>query len=119
MQPTQSIQETPKITTGSSFLDQFLQGGYDADIITTIFGPSGSGKTNLCLLTAVKVAETGKKVIFIDTEGGIAVERIKQLSVNHETVLNNIVFLIQSTSHNKRKFLKNLKVISPTTQVLL
>ncbi len=109
MQPTQSIQETPKITTGSSFLDQFLQGGYDADIITTIFGPSGSGKTNLCLLTAVKVAETGKKVIFIDTEGGIAVERIKQLSVNHETVLNNIVFFNPINFTQQKEIFEKLK----------
>ncbi|MBU0470376.1 MAG: DNA repair and recombination protein RadB [Nanoarchaeota archaeon] len=82
-----------KISTGAGFLDNMLGGGYDTDIITTIFGPSGVGKTNLCLLAAVKVAESGKKVIFIDTEGGIAVERIKQISQNYEDILNKIAFL--------------------------
>ena len=81
-----------KLFTGLSFLDQFLQGGYDQDIVTTIYGPSGSGKTNFCLITAVKVAEGGKKVIFIDTEGGIAVERIKQISGNYKDVLERIIF---------------------------
>ena len=76
-----------KIDTGAEFLNKFLNGGYDPDIITTIFGPSGSGKTNLCLISAVKIAEQGKKIIFIDTEGGIAVDRIKQLTDQHEEVL--------------------------------
>jgi len=79
-----------KISTGAVFLDLFLKGGYEKDIITTIYGPSGSGKTNLCLLAAVKVVSTGKKVIVIDTEGGIAVERIKQIS--GEEALKNIIF---------------------------
>jgi DNA repair protein RadB len=81
-----------KISTGAPFLDQFLAGGYDYDIITTIYGPSGSGKTNLCLITAVNVAQKGKKVIFIDTEGGIAVERIRQITPNYEDVLSRLLF---------------------------
>jgi len=74
-------------------LDTLLEGGYDPDILTTIFGPSGAGKTNFCLIAAVKIAEAGKKVIFIDTEGGIAVERIKQISSDYESVLSRIIFL--------------------------
>jgi DNA repair protein RadB len=81
-----------KISTGAGFLDVFLEGGYDHDIITTLYGPAGSGKTNLCLIAAVKMAENGKKVIFIDTEGGIAVERVKQITSNHEKVLGNLIF---------------------------
>lgn len=82
-----------KISSGESFLDEYLGGGYEDDIITTFFGPSGSGKTNLCLLAAVKMAENGKKIIFIDTEGGIAVERIKQISTNYNHVLERVIFL--------------------------
>ncbi len=81
-----------KVTTGAEFLDTFFNGGYDNDVVTTIYGPSGSGKTNLCLLPAVKCAEQGKKIIYIDTEGGIAVERIKQLSKNYEEVLRQMIF---------------------------
>ncbi|MEK6901759.1 MAG: ATPase domain-containing protein, partial [Nanoarchaeota archaeon] len=82
-----------KISTGVPFMDTFLEGGYDNDIITTIYGPSGSGKTNLCLLAAVHIAAQGKKVIFIDTEGGIAVERIKQICPLYEEVLERMIFL--------------------------
>jgi len=81
-----------KVSTGIKFLDLLLKGGYDQDVITTIYGPSGCGKTNLCLVAAVKVVESGKKAIFIDTEGGICVERIKQLTKKHEDVLKNIIF---------------------------
>jgi DNA repair protein RadB len=81
-----------KISTGTNFLDKLFNGGYDKDVITTIYGPSGCGKTNLCLISAVRVVESGKKVIFIDTEGGICVERIKQLTKKHEEVLKNIIF---------------------------
>jgi DNA repair protein RadB len=83
---------TAKISTGSELLDSYLGGGYESDIVTTIYGPSGSGKTNLCLLAATKVAESGKKVIVIDTEGGIAVERIKQLTPRWENVLSKFLF---------------------------
>jgi len=81
-----------KISSGIDFLDKLLEGGYDGDIVTTMYGPSGSGKTNLCLLAMVRMAGTGKRIIFIDTEGGIAVERVRQLTKHYDKVLERIVF---------------------------
>ena len=81
-----------KVSTGIPFLNQFLGGGYDNDIVTTLYGPSGSGKTNFCLLAALATVQAGKKVLFIDTEGGIGVERIKQVCREYEQVLANIIF---------------------------
>lgn len=86
-----------KVPTGAVFFDTFLAGGYDSDIVTTIFGPSGSGKTNLCLVTAVTVAQQGKQVVFIDTEGGIAVERIKQITPHWQSVLERFIFFSPTT----------------------
>jgi DNA repair protein RadB len=89
------IKEAIKCSTGNSELNYYLSGGFECGIITTIFGPSGSGKTNLALLAAVRMAETGKKVIIIDTEGGIAVERIIQLLENDlmkTEVLSRLLF---------------------------
>jgi len=80
-----------KSPSGSKDLDEFLDGGYDSDIITTLYGPAGSGKTNLCLLAAVNVAKSGKKVIFIDTEGSFSIDRLKQISSDDE--IKNIVLL--------------------------
>jgi DNA repair protein RadB len=95
-----------RISTGSAFLDSHLNGGYDHDIITTIYGPSGSGKTNLCLLAACKIAEHNK-VIFIDSEGGIAVERIKQIS--QTDVLNNILFFNPINFKEQKELFAKLK----------
>ncbi|MBI4152724.1 DNA repair and recombination protein RadB [Candidatus Woesearchaeota archaeon] len=100
-----------KQSTGADFLDRFLDGGYDPDIITTIYGPSGSGKTNLCLLAAVKIAEQGKKVLFVDTEGGIAVERIKQLSLRYEDVLQRIMFCNPVTFDDQKVLFSGLKAL--------
>jgi|SRR3989338_6165843 len=98
-----------KIPTGAPFLDEFLQGGYDHDIITTLYGPSGAGKTNLCLLAAVHQAKSGKKVLFIDTEGGIAVERIAQISDNSKDVLERIIFFNPVTFEEQKKLFETIR----------
>ncbi len=98
-----------KISSGADFLDEFLSGGYEKDIVTTVYGPSGVGKTNLCLLAAVHMAESGKKVIFIDTEGGIAVERIKQICPGYEDVLQRIIFFSPVTFVEQEEIFKQLK----------
>ena len=100
-----------KISSGSTDLDEWLAGGYENDIITTLYGPAGSGKTNLCLIAAANLAKQGKKVIFIDTEGGFSVERLKQLT--SEEIMNNILLLKPTNFTEQReafdKLLENLK----------
>lgn len=81
------------IPSGSNILDYMLDGGYEKDIITTVYGPAGSGKTNLMILAAVNVARTSKKVIYIDTEGSFSIERMKQIAPDYNKVMGNIVFL--------------------------
>lgn len=83
-----------KISTGSYDLNKWLYGGYEEDIITMIAGSPGSGKTNFCILTSCSQAKKGNKILFIDTEGGFSVERIKQIvGENYEDYLKNIILL--------------------------
>ncbi len=92
-----------KIPTGSKILDRMLQGGYEKDIITTIYGPAGSGKTVLCILCAVNMARNNKKVIYIDTENNFSVERLKQIAkFDYNKILYNMVFL-NPTSFEEQK----------------
>ena len=99
-----------KVSCGATFLDELLRGGYDRDIVTTIFGPSGAGKTNLCLLAAVRLAESeGRKIIFIDTEGGIAVERIRQITPRYEEVLSKIIFFNPLDFQEQKEVFETLK----------
>jgi len=93
-----------KISTGNEDFDEWLNGGYESDIITTIYGPAGSGKTNFCVLAAAALAVKGKKVIFIDTEGGFSVERLAQIA--DASVLKNILML-KATSFKEQKDIFN------------
>jgi len=93
-----------KISTGSFDLNSWLNGGYEKDIITMIAGPPGSGKTNFSILASCSQSKDNKKVIFIDTEGGFSIERVKQIVGvdNHEKILENI-FLLKPTNFEEQK----------------
>jgi len=93
-----------KISTGNSELDKWLEGGYEDDVITTLYGPAGSGKTNLCMLAAISQAKEGKKIVFIDTEGGFSVERLKQLA--DESILKNVL-LWKATNFSEQQEIFN------------
>lgn len=97
------IESTKKISAGSFDVNKWLYGGYESGIITMIAGPPSSGKTNFSILAACSQAKKGKKVIFIDTEGGFSPERVKQISQeNYENILGNIL-LLNPTNFEEQK----------------
>ena len=104
-----------KTPTGSKILDEMLEGGYEKDVITTIYGPAGAGKTVICILAAMTVARADKKVIYVDTEGGFSAERLKQIasSINNDykDILNDIIFLRPTTFEEQKKSFEKLKEI--------
>ena len=92
-----------RISTGSFDLNDWLSGGYEKDVITMIAGPPGCGKTNMGILVACSQAKKGNKVIFVDTEGGFSVERVKQIvGESYEEILENI-FLFEPTNFEEQK----------------
>ena len=107
------MEEGNREPSGSRILDAMLGGGYEKGIITTVYGPAGSGKTVLCMLCAINVARQGKKVIYIDTEEGFSVERLKQITsstrTDHLKILNNIIFLRPMTFEEQKKCFEKLK----------
>ena len=107
------INESFKISTGSFDLNKWLDGGYEKGVITMIAGPPGCGKTNFCILASCSQAKKQNKIIFIDTEGGFSVERVKQIvGENHEGILENILLLEPTNfEENKKCFLKLLDKI--------
>ena len=103
-----NFEDNHKIPTNSS-LDALLCGGIEKGTITQIFGPPSSGKSNIALNSAVNVAKNGKKVIYVDTEGGISIDRIKQIAqYDFEKVANNI-FVFEPTSFLEQD--DNIRVI--------
>lgn len=103
-----------KISAGGYDLNKWLFGGYDCDIITTVYGPAGSGKTNFCLIATASQAKKGKKIIFIDTEGGFSIERFKQVTgENWQSSLENVILLkptnFEEQSQSFDRLLKEIK----------
>lgn len=96
--------------TGSSVFDALLS-CYEGSILTTIYGPAGTGKTTVCLLAALASIRSGKKVIFIDTEGGFSSQRFQQLLQGEtmETFLERIFLLKPMTFSEQMKTLARLK----------
>ena len=109
-----------KISTGSPVFDHLLEGGLDEDIITTVYGPAGSGKTTICLLSAIQAVKDGKKVLYIDTEGGFSVDRLKQLAPDFKRVLDKMIFLNPSTFEEQKKdFIKLPKLLDVNLGLLI
>ena len=102
--------DNARLSTGTDVFDDFLEGGYERDILTTIFGPSGSGKTTLCMLASIAQAREKKKVLFIDTEGGFSIERMKQLAGDEFSELLKYIVLLNPTNFEEQtKSLEKLK----------
>lgn len=103
-----NFEDNHKIPSNSS-LDALLGGGFEKGAITQIFGPPSSGKSNIALTLAVNVARTGKKVIYIDTEGGISIDRIKQIAGPDFTNVANNIIVFEPTNFLEQN--DNLKAI--------
>jgi DNA repair protein RadB len=70
-----------------------LMRGLDPKSLISIYGAPGTGKTNLCLLAAADCIKKGGKVVYIDTEGGFSVERVRQITSQHQAVLERLVLV--------------------------
>ena len=102
---------TEKIPVGSC-LDKLLNGGVETRVITQIYGPPASGKTNVCLQVALSCIKNGKKVIFIDTEGGHSIERMRQIAGGEfKKFIDASLFFGPHNFGEQDKIIENLKSI--------
>lgn len=106
----QRRQDYISITTGSSALDNLLEGGMETGSITEMYGEFRTGKTQLCHTLCVTcqlpVDQGGGegKAMYIDTEGTFRPTRLVQIAerygVNSEMVLENVVY---ARAHNSEQ----------------
>ncbi|WP_295600179.1 DNA repair and recombination protein RadB [uncultured Methanobrevibacter sp.] len=105
-----NFEDNHKIPSNSS-LDDLLDGGFEKGTITQIYGSPSSGKSNVALALAVNVAKNNRKVIYIDTEGGISIDRIKQISGPYfSNVANNIIVLEPTNFLEQTENLRSINV---------
>ena len=103
--------DTEKIPVGCC-VDKLLNGGVETRVITQIYGPPASGKTNLCLQVALNCIRNSKKVIFIDTEGGHSIERMRQIAGSEfKKFIDNSIFYGPHNFGEQNKIIENLKNI--------
>ncbi len=108
MKTLSDLGENFKIPTNSA-LDELLDGGVEKGTITQFFGPPSSGKTNVALSLAVNVARSGGKVVYIDTEGGISIDRIKQMSSFDFSKIAGNIMVLEPTNFTEQN--DNLRAI--------
>jgi len=101
MKVLSDLNENGKIPTGSP-IDIIMGGGIEKGCLTQFYGPPGSGKTNIVLQLLVCCAKNGDKAIFIDTEGGLSIERVKQISNNQFDGFANNILIFEPTSFNEQ-----------------
>ena len=101
--------ELELLPSGTDLFDELLEGGYEKDVISTIYGPAGSGKTTVCLLAAISTIKQGKKVIIIDTEGGFSPTRFMQLTNKDKTYFEHVFILKPVTFQEQIKTINKLK----------
>ena len=90
-------------------LDELLEGGIEAGIITEIYGEGGTGKTNICIQAAKSCVEEGKKVIYIDTEG-ISKERLLQVFKDKKKLEKILFFFPFSLKEQEEMVEKAVKI---------
>lgn len=80
------------LAIGVEAIDRLLDGGIEEGVVTELYGEGASGKTSFALMAAVRAAEAGGKVHFIDTEG-VSPERLRQIAgEGHKRMAKRILF---------------------------
>jgi len=80
------------LKTGVKAVDKMLDGGLEEGIVSELYGDGGSGKTSFALMVAIRAAEDGKKVHYIDCEG-VSPARLRQIAgEGHKKAARRILF---------------------------
>jgi len=96
------LKQATVIPTNSS-LDELLGGGIEKGCITQIYGPPGSGKTNISLKIVYEATKNGSKAIYMDTEGGLSLERIQQIAGSDFNKIAQNIYLLEPKSFDQQQ----------------
>lgn len=122
-------QNVLRLTTGSKALDELLGGGLETQTITEFYGEYGSGKSQMCHQLCINVQLPPERggldggALYIDTENTFRTERIvqmaKNLEMNPEEVVKNIIFAEAYTSDHQAFLVDNADKIIKENNIRL
>ncbi|MCS3901545.1 AAA family ATPase [Methanococcus voltae] len=93
-------------------LKGIINGEIEKKTITQIYGPPGSGKTNICIIAMIKFAKNNQKVIYIDTEGSLSTERVKQICPqDSEGIFKNTLLCEPYTFEEQCNVIESLEAV--------
>jgi len=100
------------LSTGSKRIDELLGGGFAPGVLTQIYGPYATGKTTLAVQTGIL---SGKKVAYVDTEGGFSPERLRQMAearnLDPEETLSRFILFTPADFTEQRRVIGSLKKV--------
>lgn len=100
----------PKLSSGVACIDTVMGGGVESGVITEIFGEGGAGKSNLAMLFTISALSSGKKVIFIDSEG-FSTERFLQMNSSRTDNMDNLLlYRVSSLDDQEVSIIKTSKL---------
>ncbi|MBL7147287.1 MAG: AAA family ATPase [Nanoarchaeota archaeon] len=76
--------------------------------INLVYGESATGKTTLAMQACLKEIKDKKKVVFIDTEKGFSIERIKQMDRDYSNLIKNVFLFSPKSFIEQHELIKNL-----------
>ena len=104
------------LSTGVKSLDELLGGGIAEGVLTQIYGSFATGKTTLALQIGLL---SGKKVAYVDTEGGFSPERLSQMAeargFNPEETLQRFILFTPWDFKEQRRTIGSLKKVVDKT----
>ena len=101
MKTLSDLKQSVLIPTSSS-LDELLGGGIEKGAITQFYGPPACGKTNIVLKILYESTKNGSKAIYMDTEGGLSLERIQQIAASDFDSIARNIFLLEPKTFDEQ-----------------
>jgi DNA repair protein RadB len=84
-------------------IDKLLSGGIESGCITNFYGPAATGKTNVALASVISCINTGRKVLYVDTEGSFSVDRLAQMARGNATKYTDKIILLEPKTWAEQK----------------
>ncbi|MFH0829804.1 MAG: DNA repair and recombination protein RadB [Candidatus Aenigmatarchaeota archaeon] len=98
-------------------IDKLLGGGLEPGCITNFYGPAATGKTNIALCAAISTINLGKKVLYIDTEGGFSQERMEQMIGGTRRYTDKMILLEPKNWEEQKSTFNRVEAIAKREQL--